>query len=134
MRKAVLLSLGLLSLAGCAQSSTALARGDAELALAEKARDAVLALIRSDRGLFFGNPDPDRLKALPLVRLDEHLYAFGAFEVDVEQHGYAADVAVGLEGAEVYLYNGPLRVRPDGRWEAGRPEVRRGWRVRGEKP
>jgi hypothetical protein len=123
MRTTVFIPFFLVLLPGCAQPSASPARDAADLALAEKARDAVLDLVRSDRALFIGNPDPDRLEALPLVRFDEHQYSFGAFLVNVEQHWYSADF--GLEGPEPYLYNGPLRVRPDGRWEAGRPNLKR---------
>lgn len=89
---------------------------------ADQARQAVLALIRSQPGAFIGSPDPDRLAQLPMEECGEARYAFGAFVVDLSNQRYSADI--GYDAPELYSYSGAF-TRQDGHWMASNPEVTR---------
>jgi hypothetical protein len=128
MRHLLWLAAAILPLAaGCAASATTSGRGEDELAMAEKGKAALLELIRSDRHLFIGDPDPDILARLKLKKYDEHQYSLGAFVIDVDRKLYHA--GTGNSGPEQYFYSGRFEVDPAGRWRATKPEVQRGWRM-----
>jgi serpin B len=89
---------------------------------AEKAKAALVGLVRSDRGLFIGNPDPDRLATLPVPR-DASVFSLGAFWIDSGKRTYHAKI--GAEGPEPYLYEGVFTVEATGEWRAERPQLTR---------
>jgi len=101
------------------------AEDDAAMAL--KAKEAMLDLIRSDRRLFIGDPDPVILARLELKKRDEHQYSLGAFVIDVVAKTYSADI--GQDAPEVYFYSGKFEVDAAGRWKAMKPQVQRGRRA-----
>jgi hypothetical protein len=91
---------------------------------AEKAKTALLRLIRSDREFFVGNPDPDRLEGIPLSFDDlqePQKFSWGAFVIDVKQRTYHADIVA--EGVAAWFYSGTFQVDASGQWTAGKPKV-----------
>jgi hypothetical protein len=115
-----LLFLAGLAVAGCAVGTATAPRGDDELALAEKAKAAILELARSDPEIFEGL-QADRLAHVPLKKGDEpHQYWFGAFTIYVGKRLYAADI--GNDWWQ-HWYNGTFAVDESGRWTANRPHV-----------
>jgi serpin B len=89
---------------------------------AEKAKAALVGLVRSGRGLFIGNPDPDRLARLPVPR-DASVFSLGAFWIDAGKRTYHAEF--GVEGPEPYLYEGVFTVEETGEWRAEQPQLTR---------
>jgi hypothetical protein len=92
---------------------------------AEKAKAALLQLIRDNPGLFIGEPDPEHLEKLSLVKFENEEYLLGAFHIDLENKGYSAMIGVGDDAGEVYYYHGKFQVDEQGRWTAVKPEVAR---------
>jgi hypothetical protein len=91
---------------------------------ADKAKTALLRLIRSDRKFFVGNPDPDRLERILLSSYDlqePQKFSWGAFVIDVQQRTYHADIVA--EGVAAWFYSGTFQVDASGQWTAGKPEV-----------
>ena len=91
---------------------------------AEKAKSALLRLIRSDRKLFVGNPDPDRLERIAVSCYDARepqMFSWGAFVIDVKQRTYNANI--GEEAIEVWFYSGTFQVNASGQWTAIAPKV-----------
>jgi hypothetical protein len=117
--RAIVIAFSLL-LASCAVSKTGPARGDDELAMAEKAKAAILVLARSDRELF-ERLDADKLQQVPIKKGDEpHRYYWGAFEIDVQKRWYAADIG-NMQWHQ--FYSGTFVVDASGSWRAEGPQV-----------
>ena len=89
---------------------------------AVQAKQAVIELVRANRKMFIGSPDPDMLAALPLEDRGSGEFAFGAFVVYPNQRLYKADIGFGAP--EVYSYLGSFE-RKDDKWIASEPEVSR---------
>jgi len=113
------MACGLLTV-GCVASRMGPAGGDDELAMAEKAKAAILALARSDRKLF-DRLDADKLQQVPIKKGDEpHRYYWGSFEIDVQKRWYAADIG-NMQWHQ--WYSGVFTVDAAGQWQAARPDV-----------
>jgi len=122
--RALLLVTGLALFAGCGPTATSQSRIPSdELVMGEKAKAALVELVRSDRNLFIGNPDPDILAGLRLENCGNHEFGLGRFIINVEKRQYQA--TIGLEGPEPYHYYGSFEVHSEGRWHALRPELQR---------
>ena len=92
---------------------------------AEAAKRAVVELIRTHRNTFIGNPDPDRLAALPLIDFGDGSYAFGVIVVNPTEGWYNA--TAGQDAPEVYQYTGRI-VLEGNTWVATEPTVARFWK------
>jgi hypothetical protein len=114
------------AVAGCSPSERAApeppSREQPATLTAQRARQAVLELIRARPDAFIGCPDPDELAELPLEERGEGEYAFGAFVVNLPNRWYAADI--GHDAPELYHYRGSFE-RRNGEWIASEPEVSR---------
>jgi hypothetical protein len=89
---------------------------------AEKAKAALLRLIRSDRTLFEG-ADPDRLEKIAVSRVrgnEPQKYDWGAFDINAKPRTYSAVIEHGGGGA---FYSGRFTVDTAGRWTAEKPNV-----------
>ncbi len=96
---------------------------------AEQAKDALLRFIRANRATFIGNPDPDKLAAIPVKPGTDGYFWLGAFRLDLSNHKYSADI--GFEGPEPYHYYGSF-VERDGTWTAEPPSFQRFHRLPGK--
>jgi len=130
--RVLLIAVGAGLLVGCNAASTTPGRGADELALAEKAKAAIIALARSDRNIFF-RLEPDRFQSVRVKKGDEpHEYFIGAFTVNVEKRLYWADVG---DMKHHWFYHGTFAVDQDGRWTANRPDdVKEAWAPPGAEP
>ena len=81
---------------------------------AEKAKSALIAYIRDHRKEFIGDPDPEKLNAIPLTHFDEHGFALGRFVIDLKTKSFQA--MIGEKGPEPYFYEGDFKVQEDGNW------------------
>jgi hypothetical protein len=114
-----------LAFAGCGGSpvpqetspSVAVDRQEAD---AERAKAALIALVRGNPGLFEGHPDPDKLQGLPLEESESGTYRLGRFQIDVTKRSYSA--LIGNDQTAV-LYRGPFETSPTGQWMSGKPEI-----------
>jgi hypothetical protein len=89
----------------------------------ERARQAVLDLMREDPKAFVGSPDPQVLGDMPLVDQGNGEYRFGAFSVNPAAARYSASLDPS-GGGEAYFYHGDL-VYQRGQWRATNPAVQR---------
>lgn len=90
---------------------------------AENAKAALLRLIRGNRKVFVGDPDPDRLENLAVEAYDPQepsKFSWGGFIIDVKNRSYSA--AIGGEGTGMWFYSGVFEVDAAGRWTAGQPK------------
>lgn len=89
---------------------------------ARKAKAAFLTLIRQDRTLFVGNPDPDELEKFPLKKNGSHKFFLGGLEIDVRARTYSI-VVEHVSGSSIWFYDGTFDVKSDGTWTASKPSV-----------
>jgi hypothetical protein len=85
----------------------------------EQAKEAIIALIRSDHSLFAGNPDPDRFQTMTPIKHEDEIFGLGAFRFDLKKGMYYADIVYPLSA---WFYTGNFSLS-DGRWVANRPSV-----------
>ena len=94
-----------------------------ERADAEKAKAALLELIRSDPKLFVGSPDVEKIAKLPVRIHEVHRFTWSAFVIDVSKRTYHADL-VPKEGSglNAWFYSGKFEVNAAGHWTAQKPD------------
>jgi hypothetical protein len=95
------------------------------MADAQKARAALLNLIEKNDKSFPDRPDPNRFRQLPIRRSapsDPHLFSWGAFQIDVKNRRYTADI-IGKNMVWMHSYSGTFTVSRSGRWVAQKPLV-----------
>jgi hypothetical protein len=103
---------------------------------AEKAKAGLVKLIRKQRSLFMGNPDPDRLEKMPVKHADSdspNTYYWSAFTIDVREQRYSAEIeSDALKTA--WFYSGKFRIDKAGQWIAEKPKVMEAFFDRGHGP
>jgi hypothetical protein len=92
---------------------------------AEKAKAALLKLIRDKPGLFVGHPDPERLQQMPVKPSDPqnpNAFHWSAFEIDVRERWYSATISSEALGT-TWFYHGKFTIDPAGKWIPAEPQT-----------
>jgi hypothetical protein len=120
MRFAILILVCLVCGAGCSPAPP----GNASSALtADKARDALLDLLRREPDLFIGNPSAERFATIALDDRHDGTFGWGAFVINPAARTYSADLNTSGPG-EAYFYSGTFEFRWR-QWTANKPQVQR---------
>lgn len=119
-------------------SATEAAKADTDRnkADAEKAKAGLLKLIRGSKSLFIGQPDSDRLERMPVKhwdRDDPSKFYWSAFEIDVKEHRYSAEIGSDALGT-TWFYSGKFTVTKTGEWVPDKPKVIEAFHRRNPKP
>lgn len=86
---------------------------------AERAREALLALMREKPSLFEGT-DANELESFPIEPSAPDEFTCGAFVLNTRVMSYSAAIPV-PDGTR--LFEGKFQLEPDGRWVAAEPKV-----------
>src|SRR5262249_21729996 len=88
---------------------------------AERAKAAIVRLIRAPADLFVNNPDPNQLEKLALEPWDleePHQFSWGGFVIDVKAKTYSLDL---IGQHDSYFYRGEFAVDIANKWTAREP-------------
>jgi hypothetical protein len=87
---------------------------------AERAKAALIELIRREPKAFPGNPKPDELAKLPLLREVDGRFTFGGVRLDLKDLSYS--LVLGANGLATAFIDGKF-TQKDGAWRADLPTV-----------
>ena len=122
---ALLVAVAAIPTAGGCQST------DNELARAEKAKAALVALARAKPSVLEGL-DAYRLESMPVRKTrTPHAYFLGWITINVEERWYSFGIEYGLSAV---TYRGTFTVDADSRWTAQEPEVVEHFDILPEQP